>query len=58
MPDPDATKKNAAPLVHKGKDQTLSGKMAVAYATYRASGEAQNAQLEGSARSCRPCCGS
>ncbi|MFD4874796.1 LCP family protein [Streptomyces sp. NPDC058420] len=46
VPDPDATKKNAAPLVHKGKDQTLSGKMAVAYATYRASGEAQNAQLE------------
>lgn len=46
MPDPAATKKSAAPLVHKGKDQTLSGKMAVAYATYRASGEAQNAQLE------------
>ncbi|MFF4251828.1 LytR C-terminal domain-containing protein [Streptomyces sp. NPDC001663] len=46
VPDPDATKKGAAPFVHKGKDQTLSGKMAVAYATYRASGEAQNAQLE------------
>ncbi|MGQ4431640.1 MULTISPECIES: LCP family protein [unclassified Streptomyces] len=46
VPDPDGTKKSAAPLVHKGKDQTLSGKMAVAYATYRASGEAQNAQLE------------
>ncbi|MEU6142559.1 LytR C-terminal domain-containing protein [Streptomyces sp. NPDC047081] len=46
VPDPDATKKGAAALVHKGKDQTLSGKMAVAYATYRASGEAQNAQLE------------
>nr|WSY54987.1 LytR C-terminal domain-containing protein [Streptomyces sp. NBC_00886] len=46
VPDPAATKKGAAPLVHKGKDQTLSGKMAVAYATYRASGEAQNAQLE------------
>ncbi|MGW2723998.1 LytR C-terminal domain-containing protein [Streptomyces sp. NPDC001492] len=46
VPDPDATKKGSAPLVHKGKDQTLSGKMAVAYATYRASGEAQNAQLE------------
>lgn len=45
VPDPAATK-GAAPLVHKGKDQTLSGKMAVAYATYRASGEAQNAQLE------------
>ncbi|WP_043676437.1 LCP family protein [Streptomyces xylophagus] len=46
VPDPAATKKGAAPLVHKGKDQTLSGKSAVAYATYRASGEAQNAQLE------------
>ncbi|MER5749989.1 LCP family protein [Streptomyces sp. NPDC002088] len=46
VPDPDAEKKSATPLVHKGDDQTLSGKMAVAYATYRASGEAQNAQLE------------
>lgn len=46
VPDPDATKKGSPPLVHKGKDQTLSGKMAVAYATYRASGEAENAQLE------------
>ncbi|MGX1547125.1 LytR C-terminal domain-containing protein [Streptomyces adustus] len=46
VPDPEAEKKNAAPLVHKGKDQTLSGKMAVAYATYSASGEARNAQLE------------
>lgn len=46
VPDPAATKKGSAPLVHKGKAQTLSGKMAVAYATYRASGEAQNAQLE------------
>ncbi|MFF4903721.1 LCP family protein [Streptomyces sp. NPDC001260] len=46
VPDPDAKKKGTAPLVHKGSDQTLSGKMAVAYATYRASGEAQNAQLE------------
>ncbi|MER6420813.1 LytR C-terminal domain-containing protein [Streptomyces sp. NPDC001137] len=46
VPDPAATKKGSAPLVHKGKDQTLSGKMAVAYATYRAPGEAQNAQLE------------
>ncbi|MDQ1045521.1 LytR C-terminal domain-containing protein [Streptomyces sp. V4I2] len=43
--DPDA-KKGEAPLVNKGKSQTLSGKAAVAYATYRASGEAQNAQLE------------
>ncbi|MER7836344.1 LCP family protein [Streptomyces sp. NPDC096040] len=46
VPDPDAKKKGEAPLVHKGKDQTLSGKAAVAYATYRAAGEAQNAQLE------------
>jgi anionic cell wall polymer biosynthesis LytR-Cps2A-Psr (LCP) family protein len=46
VPDPAAKKKGEAPLVNKGKSQTLSGKMAVAYATYRASGEAQNAQLE------------
>ncbi|MGW0334065.1 LytR C-terminal domain-containing protein [Streptomyces sp. NPDC003011] len=46
VPDPDAKKKGAAPLVKKGESQTLSGKMAVAYATYRASGEAQDAQLE------------
>jgi anionic cell wall polymer biosynthesis LytR-Cps2A-Psr (LCP) family protein len=46
VPDPDAKKKGEAPLVNKGQDQTLSGKMAVAYATYRAPGEAQNAQLE------------
>lgn len=46
VPDPEAEKKNEAPLVNKGKGQTLSGKMAVAYATYRASGESQNAQLE------------
>ena len=46
VPDPAAKKKGEAPLVSKGKGQTLSGKMAVAYATYQASGEAQNAQLE------------
>ncbi|MFJ4947896.1 LCP family protein [Streptomyces sp. NPDC088760] len=46
VPDPDAKKKGASPLVHKGRHQTLSGKMAVAYATYRAAGESQNAQLE------------
>ncbi|WP_086559312.1 LCP family protein [Streptomyces africanus] len=46
VPDPDAKKKGEAPLVGKGKAQTLSGKMAVAYATYRAPGEAQDAQLE------------
>ncbi|WP_432119013.1 LCP family protein [Streptomyces sp. bgisy032] len=46
VPDPGAEKKGEAPLVNQGKDQTLSGKAAVAYATYRATGEAQNAQLE------------
>ncbi|POX64010.1 hypothetical protein C3492_06310 [Streptomyces sp. Ru62] len=46
VPDPDTKKKGTAPLVHKGRGQTLSGKMAVAYATYRATGESQNAQLE------------
>ncbi|MFF4114608.1 LCP family protein [Streptomyces sp. NPDC001714] len=46
VPDPDAKKKGEEPLVNQGKDQTLGGKAAVAYATYRASGEAQNAQLE------------
>ncbi|MCX4908726.1 LytR C-terminal domain-containing protein [Streptomyces sp. NBC_00878] len=46
VPDPEAKKKGEAPLVKKGEDQTLSGKMAVAYATYRASGESQNVQLE------------
>ncbi|MFE6359741.1 LCP family protein [Streptomyces sp. NPDC057806] len=46
VPDPAAKSKGAAPLVNKGEAQTLSGKMAVAYATYRGSGEEQNAQLE------------
>ncbi|MGW0954612.1 LCP family protein [Streptomyces sp. NPDC002405] len=46
VPDPDAKKKGASPLVRKGKAQTLSGNMAVAYATYHASGEEENAQLE------------
>ncbi|MGY3201636.1 LCP family protein [Streptomyces sp. TE5632] len=46
VPDPAAKKKGEAPLVKKGKSQTLSGKMAVAYATHRGSGEAQDAQLE------------
>ncbi|MFI8306958.1 LCP family protein [Streptomyces sp. NPDC085927] len=46
VPDPDAKKKGEAPLVKKGKSQTLTGKMAVAYATHRASGDAQDAQLE------------
>ncbi|MFE0175056.1 LCP family protein [Streptomyces sp. NPDC059002] len=44
VPDPKA-KKGEAPLVKKGDQQTLSGPMAVAYATYRASGEDENAQL-------------
>ncbi|MFJ3229750.1 LCP family protein [Streptomyces sp. NPDC086787] len=46
VPDPAAKKPGTAPLVRKGADQTLSGRMAVAYATYRASGESPNAQLE------------
>ncbi|MFD9864923.1 LCP family protein [Streptomyces alboflavus] len=45
VPDPKAKKKGEAPLVKKGEQQTLSGPMAVAYATYRASGEAETAQL-------------
>ncbi|MEV0320440.1 LCP family protein [Streptomyces sp. NPDC050658] len=44
VPDPKA-KKGEAPLVKKGEQQTLSGPMAVAYATYRASGESETAQL-------------
>lgn len=44
VPDPKA-KKGEAPLVKKGEQQTLSGPMAVAYATYRASGETETAQL-------------
>ncbi|MFJ2741890.1 LCP family protein [Streptomyces sp. NPDC087440] len=39
------TKKGAAPLVKQGKQQTLSGSMAVAYATYRAPGESEAKQL-------------
>ncbi|GGR75991.1 membrane protein [Streptomyces aureoverticillatus] len=45
VPDPKAKKKGEAPLVQKGEQQTLSGPMAVAYATYRAPGEAETAQL-------------
>ncbi|WP_435612661.1 LytR C-terminal domain-containing protein [Streptomyces sp. bgisy159] len=44
VPDPGA--KKGTLLVHKGEGQTLSGKMAVAYATYRGAEEAQNAQLQ------------
>lgn len=39
-------KKGASPLVHKGEAQTLSGRMAVGYATYRAPGEDEAKQLE------------
>ncbi|MEV5516915.1 LCP family protein [Streptomyces flaveolus] len=46
VPDPAVKDKGAAPLVHKGQKQTLSGKMAVAYATYRGSGESADAQLQ------------
>ncbi len=46
VPDPEAEDKGAAPLVRKGENQTLSGKTAVAYATYRGPGEGQNAQLQ------------
>ncbi|MHC5903822.1 LCP family protein [Streptomyces sp. S6] len=43
VPDP-ASKKGEA-LVNKGENQSLSGKMAVAYATYRGEEEPQDAQL-------------
>ncbi|MET9252545.1 LCP family protein [Streptomyces sp. NPDC003717] len=46
VPDPAAKKKGQAPLVHKGERQTLSGKAAVAYATYRGPGESADAQLK------------
>ncbi|MEU5687186.1 hypothetical protein DEJ48_26135 [Streptomyces venezuelae] len=46
VPDPKAKKKGEAPLVKKGEQQTLSGRMAVAYATYRASGEQEADQLQ------------
>ncbi|WNI24824.1 LCP family protein [Streptomyces sp. ITFR-16] len=42
VPDP---KKGAGPLVKKGEAQTLSGPMAVAYATYRGPDEAETKQL-------------
>ncbi|MGA4841961.1 LCP family protein [Streptomyces sp. G45] len=45
VPDPKAKRKGEAPLVRKGEQQTLSGPMAVAYATYRAPGEGESAQL-------------
>ncbi|MGC9437787.1 LytR C-terminal domain-containing protein [Streptomyces sp. WG5] len=45
VPDPEAKEKGATPLVRKGEGQTLSGRMAVAYATHRGSGEAADAEL-------------
>ncbi|WP_329117182.1 LCP family protein [Streptomyces sp. NBC_01465] len=44
--DVPGAKKGDQPVVKKGKAQSLSGTMAVAYATYRAPGEAQVAQLQ------------
>ncbi|MFJ2933783.1 LCP family protein [Streptomyces sp. NPDC087219] len=43
VPDP---KKGAEPLVRKGEKQSLNGRAAVAYATYRAPGEAETKQLQ------------
>ncbi|MEU2654046.1 LCP family protein [Streptomyces sp. NPDC007325] len=45
VPDPKA-KAGADPLVTKGEQQTLNGRAAVAYATHRASGEAEAKQLQ------------
>ncbi|MFE1958009.1 LCP family protein [Streptomyces sp. NPDC059479] len=39
-------KKGEAPVVKKGQNQTLSGRMAVAYATYRGPGEPESKQLQ------------
>ncbi|MCX4509115.1 LCP family protein [Streptomyces sp. NBC_01619] len=44
--DVPGAKKGEAPLVKKGENQTLNGRMAVAYATYRAPGEAEAQQLQ------------
>ncbi|WP_329155230.1 LCP family protein [Streptomyces anulatus] len=43
--DVPGAKKGESPLVNKGEAQTLSGPMAVAYATYRAPGEPEAKQL-------------
>ncbi|MGW8766913.1 LCP family protein [Streptomyces sp. NPDC055815] len=43
VPDP---KKGAEPLVKQGEKQSLNGRAAVAYATYRAPGEAEAKQLQ------------
>ncbi|TLQ45955.1 LCP family protein [Streptomyces marianii] len=44
--DVPGAKKGEAPLVKKGENQTLNGRMAVGYATYRAPGEAEAKQLQ------------
>ncbi|MGX2997269.1 LytR C-terminal domain-containing protein [Streptomyces sp. JNUCC 64] len=44
VPAPKA-KKDRSPLVQRGERQSLNGPMAVAYATHRASGEPEDAQL-------------
>ncbi|MFE1268293.1 LCP family protein [Streptomyces sp. NPDC058758] len=45
VPDPQG-KKGADPLVTRGEQQTLTGRAAVAYATFRAAGEAEAKQLQ------------
>ncbi|MFI6050595.1 LCP family protein [Streptomyces violascens] len=44
--DVPGAKEGGDPLVKKGDDQTLTGQMAVAYATYRGPGEAEAKQLQ------------
>ncbi|MFF5972020.1 LCP family protein [Streptomyces sp. NPDC012769] len=44
--DVPGDKPGAEPLVRKGENQTLNGRAAVAYATYRAPGEAEAKQLQ------------
>ncbi|MFB7862448.1 LCP family protein [Streptomyces sp. NPDC056069] len=44
--DVPGAKPGEEPLVKKGENQTLNGRAAVAYATYRASGEAEAKQLQ------------
>ncbi|MFD9820925.1 LCP family protein [Streptomyces violascens] len=44
--DVPGAKEGGDPLVKKGADQTLTGQMAVAYATYRGPGEAEAKQLQ------------
>ncbi|MFE9552949.1 LCP family protein [Streptomyces sp. NPDC006703] len=44
--DVPAAKQGGDPVVKKGDDQTLSGPMAVAYATYKGPGEADTKQLQ------------